>query len=165
MSAENSISKKVEHDLLITRVLPVPPSQVFQYWTRDEHLRRWQGAPHGFTVTSVERDFRPGGFYKLCMRSPEGLDHWLQGEYREIVEPERLVLTHSWLDGESKPGKETLVTITFTERDGRTELALYQSGFKSVESRDGHREGWNSTLDRFSEYVNEALTLIPGRAS
>jgi uncharacterized protein YndB with AHSA1/START domain len=90
------------------------------------------------------------------MRSPEGIDHWLQGVYREVVEPERLVFTHVWLDAEGKPGKETLVTITFTERDGKTELTLHQTGFKTVESRDGHQKGWTSTFDRLADYLAKA---------
>ena len=69
------------------------------------------------------------------------------------MEPERLVFTHAWLNAEGKPGKETLVTITFTERGAETELTLHQTGFKSVESRDGHETGWSSTLDRFGEYL------------
>ncbi len=98
-----------------------------------------KGAPRGFTVTSSESDIRPGGFFRICMRSPEGVDSWLEGEYREIVKPERLVFTHAWLDAKRKPGKETLVTITLAERDGKTELTLRQTGFPSVESRDGHK--------------------------
>jgi hypothetical protein len=66
-----------------------------------------------------------------------------------------LVFTHVWLDAEGKPGKETLVTITFTERGEKTELTLHQTGFKSVESRDGHKEGWTSTLDRLVDYLAE----------
>src|SRR5271170_2119819 len=144
-------SSAITDELLITRVFDAPRQLVFDAWTKPEHLARWQGAPEGFTVTTHEVELRPGGAYRLCMRSPEGVDHWLQGVYREIVAPERLVFTHVWLDAQGKPGKETLVTITFVERGGKTELTLHQTGFKSVESRDGHKEGWTSTLDRLAD--------------
>lgn len=146
-------TKAAEPELVITRVFDAPRGLVFDAWTKPEHLERWQGAPRGFTVTAHKVEMRPGGAYRICMRSPEGVDHWLQGVYREIVRPERLVFTHAWLDAEGKPGKETLVTITFTERGGKTELTLHQTGFKSVESRDGHKEGWTSTFDRLAEYL------------
>ena len=42
----------------------------------------------------LKADFRPGGAYRFHMRSPEGTEHWQQGVYREIVEPERLVCTY-----------------------------------------------------------------------
>src|SRR5579862_4793697 len=103
-------------EFVMTRVFDAPRELVFECWTQAEHLQHWQGAPRGFTVTSSESDIRPGGFFRICMRSPEGLDRWLEGVYREIVKGERLVFTHVWLDAGREPaGTETLVTITFAE--------------------------------------------------
>jgi uncharacterized protein YndB with AHSA1/START domain len=147
-------SKSEERALVMTRTFDAPRALVFEAWTERQHLERWQGAPQGFTVTTEQVDIRPGGAFRICMRSPEGVDHWLQGVYREVVAPERLVFTHTWLDAERKPTTETLVTITFAERGGKTELTLRQSGFKSEESRAGHEGGWASTFDRLAEYLD-----------
>jgi len=147
-------------ELVITRMFDAPRDLVFECWTQPEHLRHWQGAPRGFTVTANEADIRPGGFFRICMRSPEGVDHWLEGGYRQIVSPERLVLTHSWLDPDKKPLSQTLLTITLAERDGKTELTLRQTGFTSVESRDGHRYGWSSALDVLQDYLADAARSI-----
>jgi uncharacterized protein YndB with AHSA1/START domain len=49
--------------------------------------------PHGFTTPYCKTDIRWGGAYRLCMRSPEGREYWLQGVYREIVESEPIVFT------------------------------------------------------------------------
>jgi uncharacterized protein YndB with AHSA1/START domain len=152
--------ESTEHELVITRVFDAPRELVFDCWTDAEHLRHWQGAPRGFTVPFSESDIRPGGFFRICMRSAEGVDQWLEGDYREIVKPERLVYVHAWLDADKKRSQETLVTITFAERDGKTELTLRQSGFKSVESRDGHRYGWSSALDVLMDYLSEAARSI-----
>ena len=147
-----------EQELVITRLFDAPRELVFECWTEPEHLQHWQGAPRGFTVTSYESDIRPGGFFRICLRSPEGVDNWLEGGYREMVKPERLVFTHVWLDANRKPaGKQTLMTLTFAERDGKTELTLRQSGFTSVESRDGHKYGWSSALDVLNDYVAQSL--------
>jgi uncharacterized protein YndB with AHSA1/START domain len=146
--------------MVITRVFDAPRELVFACWTETEHLRHWQGAPRGFTVTSSESDIRPGGFFRICMRSPEGVDRWLEGGYREIVKPERLVYTHVWLDANQKRGQETLVTITFSERDGKTELTLRQTGFASVEARDGHGYGWRSALDVLVDYLGQTARSI-----
>jgi uncharacterized protein YndB with AHSA1/START domain len=146
--------KSEELALVMTRTFDAPRTLVFEAWTERQHLERWQGAPQGFTVTTEVADIRPGGAFRICMRSPEGVDHWLQGVYRDVVAPERLVFTHTWLDAERKPGTETLVTITFAERGRKTELTLRQSGFKSEESRAGHEGGWASTFDRLAEYLD-----------
>jgi uncharacterized protein YndB with AHSA1/START domain len=142
-----------ELELVLTRVFDAPRSLVFKAWTEPEHLEHWQNAPQGFTVTTHESNIRTGGSYRICMRSPEGTEHWLQGVYREVVAPERLVFTHVWLDSQGRPGQETLVTITFAERGGKTELTLKHTGFKSVEASNGHKLGWTSTLDRLAEYL------------
>jgi uncharacterized protein YndB with AHSA1/START domain len=152
--------RTVAGELVITRMFDAPRELVFECWTEPQHLQRWQGAPRGFTVTSSESDIRPGGFFLICMRSPEGVDNWLEGGYREISKPQRLVFTHVWLDANRKPGKETLVTIMLAERDGKTELTLRQTGFPSVESRDGHKVGWNSALDVLVDYLSEAARSI-----
>ena len=53
---------------------------------------QWLG-PNGHTLLSWEVDFRSGGATRLCVRSPEGRDHWVEGVHLEIVEPERVVFT------------------------------------------------------------------------
>ncbi|HZS29031.1 MAG TPA: SRPBCC domain-containing protein [Candidatus Angelobacter sp.] len=153
MNTRKAIIESTELEMTITRTLNAPRSLVFSAWTESEHLEHWQNAPNGFTVPTHEVDFRVGGAYHICMRSPEGTDHWLQGTYRAIKKPERLVFTHTWLDAQGKPGKETLVTITFADHGKQTELTLHQSGFQFVAERDDHVDGWNSSIDRFVEYL------------
>ena len=161
-NARTSEDSSAAEELVLTRLFDAPRELVFDAWTKAEHLRQWQGAPRGFTVTTQESDIRPDGGFRICMRSPEGVDHWLQGSYREIAKPERLVFTHAWLDAAGKPSQETLVTITFVERGKKTELTLRQTGFKSVESRDGHRMGWTSALDVLAEYLARISGSISG---
>lgn len=153
--AKMSKSSTEETDLVITRVFDAPRELVFDAWTKAEHLQHWQGAPRGFTVTTEKSDIRPGGGFRICMRSPNGAEHRLEGSYREIVRPERLVFTHAWLDAVGKPSQETLVTVTFIERGVKTEMTLSQSGFRSTESRDGHRLGWTSAFDVLGEYLTQ----------
>jgi uncharacterized protein YndB with AHSA1/START domain len=153
MAAGSSAAAAAERELVLTRVFDAPRSLVFKAWTDPEHLARWFG-PRGFTSTIIANDVRPGGAYRVHLRGPEGDDHWSQGVYREIVEPERLVLSGSWADAEGKPtSPETLLTVTFAEHQGKTKLTLHQAGFESVTARDAHRGGWTSSLDCLAEYL------------
>jgi uncharacterized protein YndB with AHSA1/START domain len=139
--------------LVITRVFDAPPGLVFSAWTKPEHLVRWWG-PKDFTLPFCETDFRPGGAYRFCMRSPDGVDYWVQGIYREIVEPERIVFTWDRAETEGYPGRGTLVTVTFAEHgDGQTKLTLRQAIFESTDDRDAHQHGWSECLDRLGHYV------------
>jgi uncharacterized protein YndB with AHSA1/START domain len=126
---------------------------VYQAWTDPEHLKHWHAAPQGFTVSVEEMNLRCGGKFRICMHSAESGDHRLEGTYREVVPPERLVFTHCWLGVDGKAGHETLVTMLFRDFGGKTKLTLRQRGFRSIESRDGHRLGWAGTLDRLAAYA------------
>jgi uncharacterized protein YndB with AHSA1/START domain len=155
MAARTSaVAATAERELIITRIFDAPRSLVFEAWAKREHLVHWS-APRGFTITYCEGDLRPGGAWRCCMRSREGSDHWLGGVYREIVEPHRLVFTHAWEDENGKPGRETLVTLTFGEHDGKTKLTFHQAVFESAAERDSHREGWGECLDKLEEYLGE----------
>lgn len=134
--------------LVLTRTLDAPRSLVFQAWTRPEHLARWWG-PNNFTLPTCEVDFRVGGAYRFCMRAPDGSDHWVWGEYREIVAPERLVFTWHREDEEGlRKDSANLVTVTFAEHAGRTLLTLQHTRFQTVTDRDDHQGGWTQCLDR-----------------
>ena len=152
MAATTDAAIPAERELVITRVLAAPPSLVFKVWTEPSHLVRWWG-PKGFTAPSCKMDLRPGGAWRACIRSPEGTDHWMQGSYREIVEPERLVFTFAWENDQGEPGHGTLVTVTFADEDGKTRLTFHQAVFESVESRDSHHGGWSECFDRLQDYL------------
>jgi uncharacterized protein YndB with AHSA1/START domain len=139
-------------ELTITRVFDAPRALVFKAWTEADRAARWWG-PRGFTTISCQLDVRPGGAYRRCMRSPEGVVRCARGIYREVVAPERLTFTYAWEDADGGLGHETLVTVTFAEHEGKTRLTLHQAVFDSVESRNGHLVGWTSCLERFADYL------------
>jgi uncharacterized protein YndB with AHSA1/START domain len=149
----NRITEPADRVLVITRVFDAPRELVFKAWTDPKHLVQWMG-PRGFRSTIEHSDPRPGGRYRIHMRGPEGDDHWSQGVFREIREPERLVMAGSWADAQGSPTTpETLLTLTFEEQEGKTKLTLHQAVFESASACEEHRGGWNSTLDRLAEYL------------
>jgi uncharacterized protein YndB with AHSA1/START domain len=151
-----NVAAPAERTLVITRVFDAPRELVFKAWTEPEHLVKWMG-PRGFKSTIERTDLRVGGGYRIHMRGPEGDDHWTQGTFREIREPDRLVMAGSWADAHGNPtSPETLLTLTFEESEGKTRFTLHQALFESVTARDEHRGGWNSSLDRLAEYLATA---------
>ncbi len=155
MNAKNDPSMSAERELLITHLFKAPRALVFKAWSTPEHLAHWSG-PHGFTTPHHSMDFRPGGAFRACLRAPDGSDHWVQGVYRDIVEPERLVFTHSWGDANGNSASpETVVTITFEDQNGQTLMTFHQGSFDSVQSRDGHRGGWSESIDRLDTYLQQ----------
>ena len=158
MDAKNSaVTESDDRTLVIERIFDAPRNLVFKAWTDPDHIARWWG-PRGFTSSVVGKlEVRPGGPYRIHMRSPEGSDHWTQGIYREVVEPERLVMVGGWTDAAGKfISPETVTTLTFEDHLGKTKLTLSTTGFESVSARDAHRGGWGSSMDRLAEYLAKA---------
>src|SRR5271166_4349847 len=145
-------STLVDRELVITRIFDAPRELVFKAWTEPERAVRWWG-PQGFTTAYCEMDIRPGGIYRVCMRSPEGTEHRQRGVCREIVAPERIVFTFAWEDADGKPGHELLTTVTFAEHGTGTKLTLHQAVFQTAEACQSHRGGWTSCLERFADYI------------
>lgn len=154
MNTRNDVGATAERELLITHLFKAPRALVFKAWSTPEHLARWSG-PKGFTTPHHAMDFREGGQYRACLRAPDGSEHWVQGIYREIVAPERLVFTHAWLDPDGQPGHETLVTVTLTDREGQTMMTFHQATFESAASCDGHRVGWSESFARLRALLEE----------
>ena len=143
--------------LRIERVFDAPVDLVWRCWTEKEHLDKWS-APNGFTIPRSTGDVRPGGKYHLVMRTPEGGELGLGGEYREIVPLKLLVMTHVW----DEDGIETVVTVTFEDLGKRTRMTFTQTGFTSDESRDGHEGGWTECFELLDDLL---AGLQPGRAA
>lgn len=143
-----------ERTLVITRLLDAPRSRVFDAWTKPEQVVLWWG-PRDFTTPSLAMDFRPGGAFRSCIRSPEGKDYWMRGVYQEIAPPERIVLTFAW-EEEGERGLENLVTVTFADEGGKTRLTFRQAPFQSTAERDSHHEGWSGCVDRLERFLAEA---------
>jgi uncharacterized protein YndB with AHSA1/START domain len=139
-------------ELVISRAFDAPRSLVFDAWTDPARLARWFG-PRGFKIPSCKMEAREGGAFRICMRSPEGTDHWVRGVFREVVKPERLAFTWAWEDEDGKPKHETVVQVDFSEQAGKTRLRMQQGIFESENARDQHESGWSSALDDLEDYL------------
>jgi len=143
------------HVLEIERTFDAPAEEVFEAWTSGEVLRRWfHGDPEWETPTA-EVDLRVGGRYRIDMRAPDGTLHRVTGTYREVDPPNRLVYTWQW---ETTPGAtETLVTVEFHDRAGRTEVVLTHERLPDAEARARHEHGWNGCFEKLATLFAERM--------
>ena len=140
------------HELVITRLFDAPRELVWKVWTDPRHAVNWWG-PRDYPMVQVEIDPRVGSAWRGCLRSTtDGSELWQGGIMREIDPPRRLVFTFAW-DDKDALGPETVVTLTFSEENGKTRMRMHQAPFHSLENRDGHVYGWTSTFDRLEDYL------------
>ena len=163
MAARTDTAKeKADRELVITRVFDAPRALVWKAWTEPDHFTRWWG-PKGFTTPVCKIHLRVGGEYLNCMRSPEGQEFWSKGTFREVVAPERLVMTASVADAEGNvvPAShygmsgdwplETLITVTLEEHNGKTKLTLRHAGLPAGKNRDMAGAGYNESFDKLAK--------------
>ncbi len=142
-----------DNTLTIRRVIKAPVEEVFNAWTRPQHLQHWWRAHPDWETYDTEVDLRVGGGYRLGMRNPEdGLTYICYGKFREVVPPTKLVYTWSW----EPPGHdvgETLVTVEFLDKGDATELVLTHERFPTSGAAQEHNTGWTGALENFLGYV------------
>ncbi|MBA3963626.1 MAG: SRPBCC domain-containing protein [Chthoniobacterales bacterium] len=150
----NPSAATTPNELTITRILNAPRALVYKVFTEIEHALKW-GGPRDYPMAHLEGELRVGGKWRGCLRAKDGGEEmWQGGVYREIMPNERLVYTFAWDEESGNSPLETLITLTFSDTDdGKTKMTFHQAPFASAESRDGHREGWNSAFDRLDDYL------------
>jgi uncharacterized protein YndB with AHSA1/START domain len=152
-SRELRVTTPSDREIVMEREFDAPRELVFRAHSSCEHMSKWWG-PRKYETVACEIDFRPGGKWRMVHRGPEGDEHGFRGEYREIVEPQRIVWTFEY---EGFPGHISTETLVFEEREGRTFLTG-TSVYDTVEERDamlesGMEGGASETLERLDEYL------------
>lgn len=145
-----------DEQILITRNVAAPKERVFEAFTKPELVRRWWHAKRG-EMTVCEIDLRSGGTWRYVMVTPDGVEVGFHGEFREIVENERIVSTETFEgppEGVSEEDR-TVSTATFTEADSRTKLTiLVQAPSKAARDaiiESGMEYGLQDALDLLEE--------------
>jgi uncharacterized protein YndB with AHSA1/START domain len=142
--------------LVMTRIFDAPRERVFDAWLDKKLIGQWIG-PRSVRAEPQEMTPKIGGRYRIHMRGSDGSDGpVVGGVYREIVRPERLVFTWNWETGHpmGASGQETLITLTFVDRGGKTEMTLRHENFESTASRDSHNQGWAASFDKLAEILS-----------
>ncbi len=159
------VTLPTDTQILITREFNAPRHLVYRAWTTPEFVKRWWSACRG-EVTVAEIDLRVGGRWRYAMtvtrtfevplNEPvhEEFEVAFHGEFREVVDNERIVRTEIY---EPFPDAPALSTETFAESDGRTTLTLLID-HERQEHRDAHvqsgmEDGLQDALDLLEEVI------------
>ncbi|MEO1065197.1 MAG: SRPBCC domain-containing protein [Actinomycetota bacterium] len=152
--------------VVIERELEAPVELVWQMWTDPEHFAAWYG-PAGATISVSRMDVEVGGsrLIGMTMQTPDGpMEMWFTGEYREIVEHERLVYSEAMAeaDGTVRTAESmgmpdghptfTEVTVELAASDTGTRLVLTHAG---IPADSPGAMGWNMALDKLVTHLAE----------
>jgi uncharacterized protein YndB with AHSA1/START domain len=150
--------------VVLERSFDMPVEVIWQMWTDPEHFKAWYG-PDGAAIPVAKLDVRVGGERLVCMemQSPNGpMQMWFTGEFRQVVENERLVYTESMADEngnvlapsamgmpEGHP-TTTEITVELHRVDGGTKMVMTHA---DVPSDSPGAMGWTMAFDKLAAYI------------
>ncbi|WP_268224353.1 SRPBCC family protein [Sinomicrobium oceani] len=161
-------SYNTDREVHIIREFGAPKELVFNAWADPKLLIKWY-APEGCTIHFKEIRVEAGGRYHSRISNPQYGDCWCIGEYKEVVPHSRLVFTMVNADGNGNPidpaeigmdpnwPGETLVTVTFTEENGKTTMELHQTVSQELAQRTGAYPSWLQMLDHVESLLINTL--------
>lgn len=150
-------------DLVLERVVDVPPELVWKAWTVPEHLMPWF-CPKPWQTVECEIDLVPGGRFYTVMQSPEGNRMPpMAGCYLEIVPNRRLVWTSAlapgWRPQDAADAPFLFTCILTFEPHGKggckyTATAIHKDeAGAEAHAKMGFHQGWGAALDQLVAYM------------
>jgi uncharacterized protein YndB with AHSA1/START domain len=137
--------------ITLTRVFDAPRERIWKEWTEPERFADWFGGDEAeVPASTVAMDVREGGTWRATMYAgPHRRAIQWKGEFREVVEPERLVLTVTDQPGDER---ELLIVDLIDLGDGRTEMRFQQRGGMSAQQYEAAGKGWSTFFDRMERH-------------
>ena len=131
MSTRATLTTPTDREIHVERIFNAPRERVWRAMTEPELLAQWWG--RGNKLVIEKHEMERGGHWRFVEHTDHGA-FGFEGRFREIVPPERLVLTFEF-DG--MPGHVVVNFMTLEDLgDGRTKL-IAESLFLTKEDRDG----------------------------
>jgi uncharacterized protein YndB with AHSA1/START domain len=132
------------HTIRLTRVFDASRADVFEAWTKPEHVTCWWDAA-GEPLTACEIDLRLGGDFKFITKGHPDMP--FVGTYREISPPDRLIFEALGSTGR----------IVLRDAAGQTRMTV-EIECRSAEQLDqfikmGVDVGTSQTLDNLVAYM------------
>ena len=132
--------------LVITRLVPATPEQLWLAWTTEPGLATWWW--HTWPDTRYRVNAWVGGEYRI-----EAADHGfgVRGTFEVVEAPSRLVFSWVWYelaDGVASEEPDDQVQVVFTPHPTGTLQQLTHTGpWTDDEAAENYRQGWTFVLD------------------
>ena len=118
--------------------------KVWDYYTKPEHITKWNFADPSWHCPSAENDMRIGGKYRARMEAKDGSFGFDFGGIYDDIKTNELI-TYTIGDGRK-------VKIVFTSNGNQTKVEETFEA-ENVNSLELQKNGWQAILDNFKKFV------------
>jgi uncharacterized protein YndB with AHSA1/START domain len=137
------------------RVLAARPEKIYRAFLDADALAKWL-PPNGFTCKVHHMQAKVGGTYKMSFTNfTTEKTVSFGGEYRELIENERLRYTDNF-DDPNLPG-EIQVTVSLKKVSLGTEMTIVQEGLPTVIPLEACYVGWQQSLNNLAKLVEPEI--------
>jgi uncharacterized protein YndB with AHSA1/START domain len=130
----------------IETTVNAPVENVWEYWSKPEHVIKWNQASDDWHTTRGENDLRKGGKFSFIMEAKDGSFGFDFGGTYDDVQPNKYI--------EYTLGDGRKVEVYFESRGNTTHI---KENFEAetINPIDMQRTGWQAILDNFRKYVEK----------
>jgi uncharacterized protein YndB with AHSA1/START domain len=130
--------------ITVENTINAPVEKVWEYWTKPEHIIKWNDASDDWHTPRAENDLRVGGSFVYRMEAKDGSFGFDFGGIYDAVTPGKYI--EYTIDDERK------VKITFSGNENKTKVSESFEA-ETANSIELQRGGWQSILDNFKKYT------------
>lgn len=125
-----------------------PINQVWEKWTKPEHIVNWNFANDDWHCPSAENDLRVGGTFVYQMAAKDGSFSFGFGGTYDIVQPNTLI---SYTLGDGRKVSTQFLAVNYKETAIITDFEA-----ESENPADMQQAGWQAILDNFRKYSEKS---------
>ena len=130
--------------ITVETTVNAPVQKVWEYWTKPDHITKWNFASDDWHSPWAKADFREGGTFTARMEAKDGSMGFDFGGVYDVIRPNEYI---AYTIGDGRK-----VKINFTPQGNKTKVV------ESFEAEDTHsiemqKGGWQSILDNFRKYT------------
>jgi uncharacterized protein YndB with AHSA1/START domain len=130
--------------ITIESTINTPVKKVWDYWSKPEHITKWNSPSDDWHSPSAKNDLREGGNFSIRMEAKDGSTGFDFGGIYDVVRNNEYI--------EYTIGDGRKVKVSFSTEGNKTKVV------ESFEAENTHsiemqRGGWQAILDNFKKYT------------
>lgn len=134
----------------VRRLLSAPPEMVFGTFADPQLVSRWLKPSLDVRLEVLAFDFRAGGAYRFAYHVPDGQIMHVNGAFRAIDPPSRLVFSWNIEPPDEHVGIQSEVHISITPHGAGCELHVRHVDLLRPGAPERHAEGWTGALENLA---------------
>jgi uncharacterized protein YndB with AHSA1/START domain len=135
---------KVKENITIEALVNAPIEKIWEFWTKPEHITKWNNASDDWHTTRAENDLRIGGKFLSRMEAKDGSFGFdFEGIYDDVTTNQKI--SYTLLD-------DRKVDITFLQTENGVKITETFEA-ENENSLELQKQGWQAILNNFKYYV------------